>query len=165
MPDPATLEPAPGLRVVWDDVAEARSKAAAGEASWRLQGELGESHSALRVLTAAPRKGGLLLLAAARPSGAAGHDSENPQAILVAHSGDVKVIEEALMSTQYSAGGDLERVGLELYGEGDDYPVRGAGDATRLAATDDGALRHEQAWLDFRLDGEHGVAILDILRA
>ena len=77
----------------------------------------------------------------------------------------MQVIEEALLSTQYSANGAVERIGLELYGEGDDYPVRGAGDATRIFASEEGTGRREQAFLKFRVDGERGIAILDILHA
>jgi hypothetical protein len=159
------LELAPGIRVAWDDLDETRAGLAADEpsAQWRLEGELGAGHTALKVLTASAGKGSLLLLAGARPDEADGHDAENPRAVLVSGSGELKAIEEALVSTQYSAAGAIERVGLELYGEGDDYPVRGAGDVRRASARDEGATRREQAWLDFRLDGEVGDAILDIL--
>jgi hypothetical protein len=165
VPDSAALEVAPGIRVAWDDLDQTRADLAAGEpsASWRLEGQLGAGHSALRVLTGLAGKGTLLLLAAARPDEADGHDAENPIAVLISRSGEAKALDEALMSMQYSASGRIERLGLELYAEGDDYPVRGAGDARRASASDEGALRHEQAWLDFRLDGEAGDAILDIL--
>ena len=161
----AILEFAPGIAVAWDDLAETRAGLAADEPSarWRLQGELGAGHTALRVLTASAGKGSLLLLAGARPGEAGGHDAENPRAVLISDSGEVREIEEALVSTQYSASGAIERVGLELYAQGDDYPVRGAGDVKRVSASDEGASRREQAWLDFRLDGEAGDAILDIL--
>ena len=165
MADGIALELAPGIRVAWDDLDETRVDLAAGEpsAKWRLDGELGSGHTALKVLTASAGKGALLLLAGARPDGADGHDAENPQAVLVSGSGELKAIEEALVSTQYSASGAIERVTVELYAEGDDYPVRGAGDIRRASAADKGALRHEHAWLDFRLDGEVGDAILDIV--
>ena len=159
------LEAAPGIRVAWEDLDETRAELAAGEpsASWRMEGELGAGYTALRVLTASAGKGTLLLLAGARPDEANGHDAENPRAVLVSRSGELKEIEEALVSTQYSAGGAIERVGLELYTEGDDYPIRGAGDVRRASGADEGAVRREQAWLDFRLDGEVGDAILEIL--
>ena len=165
MAEGIAIELAPGIRVTWDDLDETRADLTAGEpsANWRLEGELGSGHTALKVLTASAGKGSLLLLAGARPEGADGHDAENPRAVLVSGSGELKAIEEALFSTQYSAAGTIERVGLELYAEGDDYPVRGAGDVRRASAADEGAVRREQAWLDFRLDGEVGDAILDIL--
>jgi hypothetical protein len=156
---------APGIGVAWDDLDRTRAELAAEHptAEWRLEGDLGAAHSALRVLTGATGKGSLILLAAARPAGADGHDSESPRAILISSSGEVRAIEEALLSTQYSASGRVERVGLELYAEGDDYPVRGAGDVRRSAAADEGSIHREQVWLDFRLDGEPGDAILDIV--
>ena len=167
MPEGIAIELAPGVRVVWDDLEQARTDLAAQEATarWRLDGDLRPSHSALRVLTGAPGNGSLILLAAARPADADGHDTENPQAVLVPRSGDLKPIDEALLSTQYSADGRIERIGLELYAKDDDYPIRGAGDVRRAAAAEKDSLRREQAWLDFRLDGEPGDAILDIVWA
>lgn len=167
MPDQAAVELAPGLQVAWDDLDSIRAQLGSDPpaAPWRLEGELGAGHTALRVLTGATRKGALLLLAGARPADADGHDAESPQALIVPRSGDAAVIDEALLSTQYSANGTIERVGLELYAEDDDYPVRGAGDALSATASDQGALRHEQAVLDFRLDGEPGTAILDVIHA
>lgn len=163
MPEGIAIEVAPGLNVVWDNLEQARADLAAQEPSahWRLDGDLGAGHTALRVLTAAAGKGPLLLLAGARPADAHGHDAENPRAVLVSRSGDLRPIEEALLSTQYSANGRIERIGLELYAAGDDYPVRGAGDVRRAATGEEDVHRREQAWLDFRLDGEPGDAILD----
>ncbi len=165
MAEGIAIELAPGIRVAWDDLDQTRTDLAADEpfAQWSLHGELGSGHTALKVLTASAGKGSLLLLAGARPDRADGHDAENPQAVLVSGSGELKAIEEALVSTQYSASGAIERVTVELYPEDDDYPVRGAGDVRRASAADEGALRREHAWLDFRLDGEVGDAILDIL--
>ncbi len=165
MPDQASLEPAPGIRVVWDDLDGLRSGLSADEplAGWRLEGELGSGHSALRVLSAATEKGTLLLLSALRPKDAGGHDQENPRAMIVARSGEVTEIEEALVSTQYAASGAIERVGVELYAEGDDYPLRGAGEVHAFSASDEGSVRREQATLAFRLDGESGAAVLEIL--
>ena len=167
MPEGVAIEVAPGVSVVWDDLERAQTDLAAQEPSalWRFDGSLGAGHTALRVLTAAAGKGPLLLLAGARPADADGHDAENPRAVLVSRSGDLKPIEEALLSTQYSANGRIERIGLELYAAGDDYPIRGAGDVRRAATGEDNAHRREQAWLDFRLDGEPGDAILDIVWA
>ncbi len=167
VPDQAVFELAPGIRIAWDDLDAVRRELGADEpgTQWRIEGELDAGHSALRVLTAATTKGALLLLAGARPAESEGHDGENPQAVVISRSGDVRMIEEALVSTQYTASGSIERVGLELYAEGDDYPLRGAGDATRTSATDEGSLRREQAWLNFRLDGDPGIAILDLVYA
>ena len=167
MADHASLDLAPGVRVVWDDLDEVRASLAAEEpvANWRFEGELGSGYSALRVLSGATEKGTLLLLSSLRPHDADGHDAENPQALIVKRSGEVTGFEEALVSTQYAASGAIERVGLEFYAEGDDYPLRGAGDVRGLSASDEGSVRRERAALDFRLDGEPGAAVLEILHA
>ena len=165
MPEGIAIELAPGITIAWDDLERTRADLAAKEpsANWRLEGELGPDHHAVRVLTGATGKGELVLLAGARRADAGGHDAENPRAVLVSRSGEVRPFEEALVSTQYSGSGRIKRIGLELYAAGDDYPVRGAGDARRAIAGEEDSIRREQAWLDFRLDGEPGDAILDIL--
>lgn len=165
MPDSATFELGPGMRVVWDDLDGLRATLLSDDPApeWRMEGELGSAYTALRVLAGATGKGSLLLIAAARPDGADGHDEENPQAVVVKASGDVTAMEESLLSTQYAANGAILRVGLELYAEGDDYPLRGAGDATSASASDEGPIRRERAVLDFRLDGEPGTAVLEII--
>ena len=167
MADQAALELAPGVRIAWDDLETARVAAGseAQAAAWRLEGELAPSLSTLRVLTVATHDGGLLLLAGARPADAGGHDEENPQAVLIRPSGEVTAFEEALLSTQYGADGSVQRVGLELYAEGDDYPVRGAGDVQAASAAAEGPYRRESTRLAFRLDGETGSATLDVVRA
>lgn len=164
MPDTASFDLGPGIKVFWDDLDALRGNLTNAAASaWRLEGHLGGEYSALRVLTAATEAGTLLLIAGARPAGADGHDAENPQAALISGSGEVTVMEEALVSTQYGANGHVQRATVELYAEGDDYPLRGAGDAANAEASNEGPLRRERAVLDFRLDGEAGTAILEIL--
>lgn len=166
VPEGLALELAPGLRVVWNDVNSSRSALSRGEVAeeWRLDGDLGK-HSAVRVLTGATTTGALILLAGARPAGAEGHDSEQPRAVIVGPSGALQPMEESLLSTQLSGTGQVERVGLELYAEGDDYPVRGAGDAVGEAEDAGGTPPRERTVLDFRLDGERGTAVLDVVRA
>jgi len=167
VPDTASFELGPGVKVVWDDLDALRASLTDPEARapWRLEGDLGTGFSALRVLTVATEAGSLLLVAGARPAGADGHDAENPQAALISGSGDVTVMEEALVSTQYAANGNIERATVELYAEGDDYPVRGAGDAVGAAGSDEGPVRRECATLEFRLDGESGFAVFDVLHS
>lgn len=162
MADEVRLTPAEGLTVAWDRAAVAALTNADGEeAPWRLEGELSPRFGALRVISGATRDGALLLLCAARPEGASNHDEELVTAAVVSPEGDTHRIEEALVSTQYAADGAIRRLGLELYKEGDDYPVRGAGDATSTG----GESGRDVAELDFRLDGSAGTARYDILRA
>jgi hypothetical protein len=83
-------------------------------------------------------------------------------AVLVSPEGAPATVEEALVSTEYAADGAIRRLGLELYKEGDDYPVRGAGDATGAAAAD--ADGRDVTELAFRLDGNAGAALHEIVR-
>ncbi len=149
------------LAVEWD-LDAVRELSQDSEAPWQVRGSLDGRFSALRVLTALVPKGSALLLAGARPAGAAGHDSEQPRAVLADERGGFTEFDEALVSTQYSADGSIARVGLELYKPGDDYPVRGAGDVLSPVRCPDSVPPTEGAWLDFRLDGDRGVAFYEI---
>jgi hypothetical protein len=159
----AVLELAPGLRVAWDELATARERVATeGDPAWRIDPSSPiRDVAAVRVLTVATDAGDLLLLAGARPAGAPGHDAERPNAVLVRASGEVTVFEEALLSTQTRARGEVARTGLELYAQGEDYPVRGAGD-TQVAFRSPSGV--ETALQAFRLDGEPARARFDVLR-
>jgi hypothetical protein len=163
--DELAVAPAVGLRIVWDRAAVAAyPDAGATHSAWRLEGDLTPAFSALRVLSAATREGGLLLLAAARPADADGHAEEAVAALLALPDGAAEPVSEALISTEYAADGSIRRVGLELYKEGDDYPVRAAGDAAEdpAAGADPG---RRAARLEFRLDGDEGVALYEIVEA
>ena len=129
----------------------------------RLEGALAPEFSALRVVSAATADGTLLLLCAARPEAAAHHDEEAVAAILVSPEGEPEAVEEALVSTEYAADGAIRRLGLELYKEGDDYPVRGAGDATDTGAVEAEGARRDGGELAFRLDGSAGAALYEIV--
>ena len=152
-------EPTPGLAVRWDlhAVAALRESAEPGR-TWTVEGELAPSHSELRVLSAALDDGSVLLVAAARPAGAAGHDADAVAACVVGAEGEAEELEEVLFSTEYAADGSIRRAGLELYRAGEDYASRAAGDAV---AGSGGA----STLLDFRLDGRAGRATLDVIRA
>ncbi len=160
------LSPADGLRVVWDrDAVTALGRSEAADASpWRLEGSLAPGFEALRVVSAATGDGHLLLLCAARPNGAEHHDQDHVAAVLVDPAGEPESISEPLVSTEYAADGTVRRLGLELYKEGDDYPVRGAGDATDSTATEDDGERRQRSELAFRLDGGAGHALHEIVR-
>ena len=164
MAERIAIEAAPDLRITWD-LDEVRAGLGADEAPalWSLDGTLGARHAALRVLTGMTAEGTIVLMAAARPADADGHDSEEPKAVLIDPSGDVTRIEEALVSTQYAGDGSIDRVGLELYRTGDDYPMRGAGDAESTAKDTHGDHSRERARLALRLDGESGTALYEIL--
>lgn len=165
MADQVRLTPAEGISVAWDTDAV---RALANDESrqhpaWRLEGALAPEFSALRVVSGATADGTLLLLCAARPDAAAHHDEEAVVAVLVSPEGEPEAVEEALVSTEYAADGAIRRLGLELYKEGDDYPVRGAGDATDTGAAEADGERRDEAKLAFRLDGSAGAALYEIV--
>jgi hypothetical protein len=146
------LRLAEGLGVAWD-----RSE---GELpAWRLSGSL-DGFSLLRVVTGAGEDGSALRLCAARPDGAEHHDEELVAATVVSADGEMWEIEEALLSTEYAADGSVQRLGLELYRSGDDYPIRAAGDASSTTTGDDGRRRAE---LRFRMSGSAGAGTYEIV--
>lgn len=152
------LEPAPGVALRWDaqDVSE--------PPAWSLEGELQPRLATLRVLSGRLEDGRLLLLAAARPAGAEGHDAEGTAAAIVDPEGGVSEIEEVLLSTEYAEDGRIRRVGLELYPPGEDYPHRGAADALDAERSEAGGHRTDSAAMALRLDGVAGSARYEIVR-
>lgn len=163
--DSMTLTLDEGVGVSWNPAAVAELARAGGpeESPWRLDGEVSEGYSALRVLSAVLADGGMFTLAALRPTGSNGHDAETIRAILAGEDG-VDQIDEALLSTEYGADGRPRRITLELYPEPDSYPLRAAGDATEVSSDEKGDWQRESATLDFRLGGRPGVARYDILK-
>jgi hypothetical protein len=161
-----SLTPAEGLRVVWDRTALAALADPGDEPNpgWRLEGSLEPAFTALRVVSGATADGSLLVLCAARPQGAAHHDEESVAAIVADPEGDLSPISEALVSTEYAPDGAIRRLGLELYREGDDYPLRGAGDATKATWSEADGERRDSAQLNFRLDGSEGAALYEIVQ-
>ena len=166
MADELSLTPAEGLRVVWDRAAVAALADPGDEpnAGWRLEGSLEPGFTALRVVSGATADGFLLVLCAARPAGAAHHDEESVAAIVAEPEGELVPISEALVSTEYTPDGAIRRLGLELYKEGDSYPLRGAGDATDASRSELDGERRESARLSFRLDGSEGAAVYEIVQ-
>ncbi len=157
------MEPAPGIRLVWDRRLVESYARGESEDGWTLEGRLGEEFETVRVLTAAGAEGGLLLLAAASPSGADGHDSDRVAALLGGPDGSLQPVEEALISTEYASGRRPRRVGLELHMPGEDYATRAAGDAIGHGESDRGEAHVRFTDLDFRLDGQRGQARFDLL--
>jgi len=152
-----------GVRVRWDAGAVAAYPSGEPKPAWALEGSLTPDHSALRVLSGATADGSILLLAAARPAAADAHDAERIGAILVEAGGNVVAMDEVLLSTEYAGDGAVRRITLELYREGDDYPLRGAGDAESTGTEEREGHRAETATLRFRLDGSEGAALYEIV--
>ena len=165
MADQVKLTPAEGISVAWDtDAVRALATDESRAASCVAPGgrpRPGVQRPACGL--GATADGTLLLLCAARPEAAAHHDEEAVAAVLVSPEGEPEAVEEALVSTEYAADGAIRRLGLELYKEGDDYPVRGAGDATDTGAAEADGERRDEAELAFRLDGSAGAALYEIV--
>ena len=151
------LEPAPGVTVRWDVQGGDEPPA------WSLEGGL-ERLAVLRVLSARLEDGRMLLLAAARPDGATGHDAEATAAVIVDPEGGVSELEEILLSTEYAEDGRIRRLGLELYPPGEDYPHRGAGEALSAERREADGRRTDSAEMGLRLDGVAGSARFEIVR-
>jgi hypothetical protein len=115
----------------------------------------------IRSLTGVLDDGSLLVMASARPRGAAGHAEEAASAVLLDSEGALTSFEEPLLSTEYDASGAHRRAGLELWAaEEDTAPLRGAGTLVGPSASDFGQLK--TAFLRFTLDGAPGTARYDI---
>jgi hypothetical protein len=163
------LVPAGGgrLRVEWErealeDLSGAPAGgllADAGGSPWRLEGEVGEG--ALRIVSAGFEDGSVLALAAFRPSGAEGHDSELVRAVVTGADGELTTCEDALLSTEYGPKGEVRRIGLELYPDPEAVPLRGSGESIERAAGGDS----DRVAMSFRMAGARGVGLYDLLRA
>jgi hypothetical protein len=117
--------------------------------------------SALRVISAAFEDGKLLALAAIRPAGAEGHGEESVGGVIVQSDGSRAELVAALISAEYDSEGVPQRIGLELYTEPDEVPLRGAGDRAP-----EGLERGNGSYvvpMAFRLEGTPGTGLLERL--
>ncbi|HSJ18264.1 MAG TPA: hypothetical protein VK920_09240 [Solirubrobacterales bacterium] len=110
----------------------------------------------VRSLTAVLEDGSFVVVAAARPTGAAGHGDEITEAVAVASDGALTRFDEVLLSTEYGPDGRHRRAGVELWAPGDAAPLRGAG--TLIGGT--GAV----AFLVFSVNGAAGTARYELMR-
>jgi hypothetical protein len=153
------------LRIDWTTEAlAALDPAAPGETPvWRLGGELDwDEVEALRIFSGRLEDGRLVAIAAVRPLDAGGH-GEEVVAGLLGDSTGFDPLAEALLSTEYQGDGLPSRVGLELYGESGELPVRIAGDVRATADGEQGGVRRTSAALALRASGSAGAGILDVL--
>jgi hypothetical protein len=165
--EPITLEleagPGASARIEWDpERLRALRSPRAETGCWRLGGEPDwSSVSALRVISAAFEDGRLLALAAVRPAGAEGHGEESVGGVIVQPDGSRAELASALISAEYDSEGVPQRVGLELYTDPDEAPLRGAGDRSpvRLERGDGSHV----VPMAFRLEGTPGTGLLERL--
>jgi len=110
--------------------------------------------------------GALILLVSLGPPTAAGHGEETTAAWTLDAEGAATAFGEALLSTQYDAGGNPTRLGLELWPEGEEQTVRAAAarpSATRLGGTEHAGL--SAALFRSHTDGADGQASYLLWRA
>lgn len=164
------LGPADGstLRVEWDvealrelNATQRDPDAAEARPIWRLDAEPDwDRAGALRVISASFDDGALLAVAAVRPAGAEGHDAEAIGAVLVAPEGETTQLQDALVSTEYGPDGRARRLGLELYEDPTDPPVRVVAD--RVAQAREGA-GGERTALRLRMEGTSGSGLYELM--
>jgi len=129
---------------------------------WQLEGDLDwDAVESLRVVSAAFEDGRLLVIAAAHPQGAEGHDETRLRGALVEPDGEIVELVEALLSTEYDAAGAPARIGLELYTDPDALPLRVAADRE----SGDAATAADRAVIpmSFRMEGARGAGLLELI--
>lgn len=105
-----------------------------------------------------------IALASVRPRGADGHEDEVVSAYVLDE--EATEIDDPRLSTTIDANGRQLRAGLELWvdEDGDEGPLRAAGDAVCGTTFDLGELRLDCAFFEWRMDGRRGVGRYDLLR-
>lgn len=169
MPDPITLSVPVGeggtVKIEWD----ADALIGAGDASgrpWSIGAPIAwDAIATVRLLSADFDDGSVLVLVAVRPDAASGHGDESIGAVFRDRKGDDAELEQALLSTEYGPDGEPTRVGIELHLEGEEIPLRVAGDAQGVDSAIEDAMARSVTELTMRLDGTNGRGTLEILRA
>ena len=153
------------IRVEWsrDGLRALREGSGRGQESpWRLASDPDWSEiDSLRVVSAAFEDGQMLALVAVLPAGAEGHDATRRRCALVDAQGEVTETVETLLSTEYDAGGEPTRIGLELYTEADAPPMRVAADRSGPASEAGGGRAYP---MTFRMEGFEGAGILELVK-
>ncbi|MEK6327937.1 MAG: hypothetical protein AABM66_10530 [Actinomycetota bacterium] len=160
----------PAVRIEWDVEAlrelsanKPHPGADGARPTWRLEhGPDWDRAGALRVISASFDDGALLAVAALRPREAVGHDAEEVGAVLVSPQGEATKLHEAFLSTEYGPDGRARRLGLELYEEPTEPPVRVVADRIAEARQRIGG---EQTALRLRMDGTPGAGLYELAPA
>jgi hypothetical protein len=108
--------------------------------------------------------GGLLALTAMRPSGSEAHGDEEVAAVLCGPDGAPVEVSEALLSTEYGDDGIQRRATLELWVDGEEGPLRGAGTLISASAVRRPGLHADIAFFRWALEGREGLGHYEIVR-
>jgi hypothetical protein len=105
-----------------------------------------------------------MTLAAVRPRGAAGHEGELVSAFLFGE--EAVAIDDPRLSTGLDGDRRQQRAGLELWvsEEGEEGPLRAAGEAVCGTTFDLGELRLDCSFFSWRMEGRRGVGRYDLLQ-
>ncbi len=134
----------------------------AGPAAWALAGACDwTSIESLRVISAAFGDTAIAI-AIARPAGA--DASADQVAGMRLAPGGPEGVDEALISTEYDSNGAVRRIGVELWPESGVVRRLAADRAGEPATTAADGLRREATPMAFRLDGEPGTGLHELLR-
>jgi hypothetical protein len=117
---------------------------------------------ALRSISALVDEGHAMLALARRPRGAAGHGQELVRAGLLV-DGELRVVEQARISTVYDGGGRQRSAGLELWLPGEEYPRRGSGLVIAGSSLDLDPVQVHAAVFRWRLDGREGIGAYELM--
>jgi hypothetical protein len=166
MPERVGLQPGAGPRVEWEPSALLRSADAAdasADPAWELTGDPDwERLDSLRVISGSFGESGLAIVIA-RPAGAATPDADEVAVAFLGPAGP-ETTEEVFVSSEYDPDGRLRRIGVELWAE--------PGHARRIAAdrsgdavvSEAGGTVREATPMEFRLAGERGGGLHELLR-
>jgi len=170
-PTSFTLEPENDGRAVlltWSrealDPADPETVKEEPRSPWSVEGEVDwDRAEALRLVSALFEDGRELAVAAIRPRDAAGHDAETLGSHLV-EEGEAVAVEEALLSTEYDAGGLPRRLGLELWLDSERPPLRVSADREGEPRVSGEGVRRQTTRMSFRLGGIAGSGLYEVLR-
>ena len=169
-PPSFALEPGKGgraVRLTWSrEALELAGVPGADEipSPWSVEGEVDwDEAEELRLVSALFEDGRELAIAAIRPRGATGHDTESLGAHLVDKDEPVEV-REVLLSTEYDAGGLPRRLGLELWVDPEGSPLRVAADREGEVEMSGEGIRRQTARMGFRVAGTAGSGLYEVHR-
>lgn len=158
----------------YEQLCRVRGTVHVGEQQWTLdcQGQRGHTWGApdwqqlelTRILSIWLEDEQGVTLTAIRPRGAEGHESELVSAFLFGE--EAVEIGDPRVSTGLDGDGRHQRAGLELWvsDDGEEGPLRAAGEAVCGTTFDLGELRLDCAFFAWRMEGRRGVGRYDLLR-